>query len=66
MAKIAPISAPNMTYQYSTKKSDIAITIRVGAGRSAPKLENTFLNSGITNSIITEITSAATTTTAAG
>ncbi len=44
----------------------MAITISVGAGRSAPKLENTLLNSGITNSIITETTSPATTTTAVG
>ena len=38
--------------------SDIAITIIVGAGRSAPKPANTLLNSGMTNNIITEMTSA--------
>jgi hypothetical protein len=37
---------PEDRYQYATKKSEMAITIRVGAGRSAPKLENTLLNSG--------------------
>jgi hypothetical protein len=52
-------------YQYCTKKSEMAMTNIVGAGRSAPKLEKTFLNSGTTNSIITE-TSAATTTTEIG
>ena len=66
MNTIAPISAPKTRYQDCTKKSDIAITIIVGAGRSAPKLENTLLNSGITNSIITDTTRPATTTTAAG
>ena len=34
-------------------KSDIAITMSVGAGRSAPKLVNTLLNDGITKIMIT-------------
>ncbi len=48
------------TYQYLTKKSDIAITIRVGVGRSAPKLENTCLNAGITKIMIITVTRIAT------
>ena len=47
-------------YQYLTKKSDIAITTSVGAGRSAPKLVNTFLNAGITKIMITAVTRIAT------
>jgi len=66
MAMIATIGMPSTMYQNSTKKSEIPMTIIVGAGSSAPKPEKTLLNSGITNSIITEITSAATTMTAIG
>ncbi|MNC94247.1 hypothetical protein D3C83_110560 [compost metagenome] len=51
---------PNMAYQYSTKNSEIAMTISVGVGRSAPKLENTCLNAGITNSMITAVMMKAT------
>jgi hypothetical protein len=40
--------------------------IIVGAGRPAPKLSNTDLNAGITNSMITVTTTAATTSTAIG
>ncbi|MNR29965.1 hypothetical protein D3C85_1473860 [compost metagenome] len=39
---------PNTIHQYSTNRSDSQITICVGAGRSAPKLENSSLNAGIT------------------
>ena len=61
-----PPIAPNTRYQYSTKKSDRAITISVGAGRSAPKLEKTSLNAGTTNSMITATTMKATISTAIG
>ena len=47
-------------YQYFTKKSDIAMTTSVGAGRSAPKLVNTFLNDGITKIMMTAVTRMAT------
>ncbi len=52
---------PKMMYQYLTKKSEIAITNRVGAGRSAPKLLNTSLNAGTTQIMITAVTTKATT-----
>src|SRR5579871_5963899 len=61
-----PKVAPKIRYQYLTKKSDMAITARVGAGRSAPKLVNTDLNAGITQIMMTASTMAATTTTATG
>ena len=48
------------------KKSDIAMTISVGVGSSAPKFENTSLKAGITNSMITTTTIAATPSTAIG
>ena len=47
-------------------KSDIAITISVGAGRSAPKLLNTSLNAGMTKIMITQTTTMATTITDIG
>ena len=43
-----------------------AITISVGAGRSAPKLVNTSLNAGMTKIMITEMTMIATTITEIG
>ena len=49
-----------------TTQSDIAITISVGAGRSAPKLLNTSLNAGITNTMMTQTTTIATTMTEIG
>jgi hypothetical protein len=48
-------------YQYLTKKSEIAITNNVGAGRSAPKLLKTSLNAGTTQIMITDVTTNATT-----
>ena len=36
-------NAEKIAHQYATKKSDIAMTTSVGAGRSAPKLVNTLL-----------------------
>ena len=63
--KTPPVT-PKIRYQFSTKKSDIAITTSVGMGRSAPKLENTLLNAGITNSMITATTIPATPITATG
>ncbi len=41
--KIVPTSTMNASHHHATTNSDIAITISVGAGRSAPKLENTCL-----------------------
>ena len=49
-----------MKYQLATKKSDMPITIRVGAGRSAPKLAKTLLNAGTTQIMITAVTMNAT------
>jgi hypothetical protein len=60
MAKPATaISSRSHEYQW-TKKSEMAITTSVGAGRSAPKLENTFLNSGMTKIMITAVITMAT------
>ncbi len=42
------------------------MTIKVGAGRLAPKLANTDLNAGITQIMITQMTTIATTTTEIG
>jgi hypothetical protein len=47
-------------------KSDIAMTIRVGAGRSAPKLGTHLLNDGMTKIMITAVMTIATTMTATG
>jgi len=47
-------------------KSDMAITIRVGAGRSAPKLLNTSLKEGMTKIMMTAVMTIATTMTAIG
>ena len=55
-----------MAYQYSTKKSEIAITTSVGPGRSAPKFANTCLNAGITKIMITAVITNATTMIAIG
>ena len=44
----------------------MAMTISVGAGRLAPKLENTCLNAGITHTMITQTTRMATVTTEIG
>ena len=57
---------PKISHQYATKNSLMAITNRVGAGRSAPKEENTSLNAGITKIMITATTTNATTTTEIG
>jgi hypothetical protein len=46
--------------------SDRPMTMRVKAGRSAPKLVNSSLNWGMTNSRMTTVTTIATTMTAAG
>ena len=63
---MAMIGAPMIRYQLSTKKSDMAITTRVGAGRLAPKLENTPLIAGITKIIRITVTAKATVSTAIG
>ena len=57
---------PKISHQYLTKISLIAITNRVGAGRSAPKELNTSLKAGITKIMITATTTKATTTTEIG
>ena len=57
---------PNIAHQYATKKSDMAITTSVGAGRSAPKLLKTSLNAGMTKIMITAVMMKATTITAIG
>ena len=56
----------NTSHHHATTNSDIAMTISVGAGRSAPKLENTFLNDGITQTMMTQTTTIATMTTEIG
>ena len=58
--------APKIAHHHSTKKSEIAITISVSAGRSAPKLANTCLNAGITKIMMTAVMTNATTTIAIG
>ena len=57
---------PSISHQYETKKSEIAITINVGAGRSAPKLLKTCLNAGITHTMMIHTTMIATVTTEIG
>src|SRR5688572_3670160 len=47
--------AVKMTYQYSTNQSEMAITSSVGAGRSASKFVNTYLDARITNIMITAV-----------
>ena len=55
-----------ISHQYATKKSEIPMTISVGAGRFAPKLVKTCLNAGITQTMITQTTMIATVTTEIG
>ncbi len=55
-----------ISHHQATTKSEIAITISVGAGRSAPKLRNTCLNDGMTQTMITHTTTIATTSTEIG
>ena len=45
----------------ATVQSEMAMTSSVGAGRSAPKLENTLLNAGMTKIMITAVITTATT-----
>ena len=64
---MAPMTTRNPSHHHAmTTKSEIAITISVGAGRSAPKLVNTFLNAGITQTMMTQTTTIATTITDIG
>ncbi len=53
--------APKIAHHHSTKKSEIAITTRVGPGRSAPKLLNRSLNAGITKIMMIAVMTKATT-----
>ena len=62
----APATIAAMAHQYETKKSEIPITINVGAGRLAPKFANTVLKAGITKTMITQTTMIATVTTEIG
>ena len=62
----APATIMTISHHHVTKKSEIAITISVGAGRSAPKLVNTCLNAGITQTMMTQTTTIATTMTEIG
>ncbi len=55
-----------ISHHQVTKKSEMPITISVGAGRSAPKLVNTCLNAGITQTMMTQTTTIATTMTEIG
>ncbi len=57
---------PKIRYHHLTKNSDIAITTSVGAGRLAPKDENTSLKAGITKIMMMATTTKATTMTATG
>ena len=59
-------STPKISHQYSTKNSLIAMTARVGPGRSAPNDVNTSLNEGITKIMMMVTTTKATMITAVG
>ncbi len=61
-----PMRMMNPSHHHAMTHSDMAMTMSVGAGRSAPKLENTFLNDGITQTMMTQMTTIATTTTEIG
>ena len=56
----------NTSHHHERTHSEIAMTISVGAGRSAPKLEKTFLNEGITNTMMIQTTTTATVITEIG
>ena len=55
-----------ISHHHVTKKSEMVITISVGVGRSAPKLVNTCLNAGITQTMMIQTTTMATTMTEIG
>jgi len=65
-----PMMVPAMmaatSHHHCTTQSEMPITINVGAGRSAPKLVNTSLKAGTTNTMITQTTTIATTITEIG
>ena len=44
-----------IAHHHATNQSDIAITTRVGVGKSAPKLLNNSLKAGITKIMITAV-----------
>ena len=54
------------SHHHATTHSEMAMTMSVGAGRSAPKFAKTFLNDGITNTMMIHITTTATTITEIG
>src|SRR6185295_2434393 len=58
----APPIAGKTMYQFATVQSEMPMMMSVGVGRSAPKLENTLLNAGITKIMITAVITIATTT----
>src|SRR5574344_3138558 len=55
-----------INHQYATKNSLMPITIKVGAGKSAPKDVNTSLKAGITKIMISVTTTHATISTEMG
>ena len=63
---MVPAMTAAMSHHHWTTKSDSAITISVGAGSAAPKLAKTFLNDGITHTMMTHMTTMATVTTEIG
>ncbi len=64
--KNVPPMMTAMSHHHVTTKSEMAITISVGAGSAAPKLENTFLNDGITQTMMIHMTTMATVMTEIG
>ena len=67
MKNQTPPTMPGISHhQLPMNQSDIAITKRVGPGRSAPKLLNRSLKTGITKIMMTAVTTNATTSTAIG
>ena len=56
----------NISHQKLTKKCEMLMTMTVGNGSSAPKFLNTSSNDGITNTMITQMTTIATTSTDIG
>ena len=65
-AKTAATTAITMNQPRLRTKNEISTTMRVNAGRSAPKPWNRLSNSGITKIIRIAVTTIATPTTAAG
>ena len=58
--KMVPTMTMRPSHHQATTKSDIAMTMSVGNGKSAPKLVNTCLNAGMTQTMMTQTTTIAT------